>query len=68
MYLCRKNAGRWEIILDITNRTEPFYEESVSGELAEEELTEEDSLQQFPDTLLEESLDQTGLAPDEIYR
>ncbi len=36
VYLWRKNEGRWELILDITNQTEPDYEglaeaESVTG-------------------------------------
>jgi ketosteroid isomerase-like protein len=37
VYLWRNNNGRWELILDITNQTEPAYEE----ELVEEELNEE---------------------------
>lgn len=32
VYLWRKNAGRWELILDITNQTEPDYEEMVEDE------------------------------------
>jgi ketosteroid isomerase-like protein len=33
VYLWRKNAGRWELILDITNQTEPVYEELLEDEL-----------------------------------
>jgi ketosteroid isomerase-like protein len=32
VYLWRKNAGRWELILDITNHTEPVYEELLEDE------------------------------------
>lgn len=35
VYLWRKNAGRWELILDITNQTEPDYEEQVEAEAAD---------------------------------
>jgi ketosteroid isomerase-like protein len=38
VYLWRNNNGRWELILDITNQTEPAYEE----ELIEEEFTEKE--------------------------
>jgi ketosteroid isomerase-like protein len=33
VYLWRKNAGRWELILDISNRTEPVYEALLEGEM-----------------------------------
>jgi ketosteroid isomerase-like protein len=54
VYLWRKNAGRWELILDITNQTEPVYEEFVGDELAEEEfsteeLSEDEFVQPFPE-------------------
>lgn len=32
VYLWRKNGGRWELILDITNKTEPDYEELAEVE------------------------------------
>ncbi|MCP4002475.1 MAG: DUF4440 domain-containing protein [Gammaproteobacteria bacterium] len=32
VYLWRKQAGRWELILDITNQTEPDYEEMIEEE------------------------------------
>lgn len=32
VYLWRKNGGRWELILDITNQTEPDYEELAEAE------------------------------------
>jgi ketosteroid isomerase-like protein len=34
VYLWRKNAGRWELILDITNQSPTEYEELVEGEAA----------------------------------
>ena len=33
VYLWRKNAGRWELILDISNQTEPVYEALLEGEM-----------------------------------
>ena len=34
VYLWRKNAGRWELILDISNQTEPVYEELLEDALS----------------------------------
>jgi hypothetical protein len=53
VYLWRKNAGRWELILDITNQTEPVYEDFVGDELTEEEFSaeepsEDEFVQPFP--------------------
>ena len=42
VYLWRKNAGRWELILDITNQTEPDYEEVVE-DAADNPLSESES-------------------------
>jgi ketosteroid isomerase-like protein len=40
VYLWRKNNDRWELILDITNQTEPYYEltEAEPGDVAEPDL------------------------------
>lgn len=49
VYLWRNNNGRWELILDITNQTEPLYEdyeESIQAEEAEADLTAEEIIQQ----------------------
>lgn len=32
VYLWRKNGGRWELILDITNKTEPYYDGLAEAE------------------------------------
>jgi ketosteroid isomerase-like protein len=43
VYIWRHNAGRWELALDITNQTEPDYqdyEEWLEEESSEEELGE----------------------------
>lgn len=42
VYLWRKNAGRWELILDITNQTEPVYEDFTGEDFVGEGLVEED--------------------------
>ena len=39
VYVWRNNNGRWELILDITNQTEPLYEELT--EFGEEDLPED---------------------------
>lgn len=39
VYLWRNNAGRWELILDMTNQTEPVYEEDIE-EQADQAETE----------------------------
>ena len=48
VYLWRYNAGRWELILDITNQTEPDYEEydeSVEAEDEAEGISAEEIIQ-----------------------
>ena len=58
VYLWRHNAGRWELILDITNQTEPDYQEY-------EEWLEEEYLEEVPPDLeageLPEGVDGQGL-------
>jgi ketosteroid isomerase-like protein len=51
VYLWRNNNGRWELILDITNQTEPAYEEELSEEVwIEEDVAEGQAVpEELPD-------------------
>ena len=49
VYLWRNNNGRWELILDITNQTEPAYEEELTEEVWIEEGVAEG--QEVPEAL-----------------